>query len=101
LPITRVFWTAVLAAAALAAGHGAAHAGGWRHGRPERNQVDPRRGQVDYIRAGLGPGLQPYTRQGHWGWDHRYPKYPLFHGPVPAGPGDCLYETGLFPWQRG
>ena len=77
------------------------HAGGWHPGPQDRGELVRRRGQYDSIREGLGPGLLPYTRQGHWGIDHRYPKYPPLHAPVPAGPGDRLYESGRFPWQRG
>ena len=29
-----------------------------------------------------------------------FPHLPV-HPPIPPGPGDRLYETGRFPWQRG
>jgi hypothetical protein len=90
-----------LALLGILAQAGLAQAGGWRHGSRGRNQTDPHRGQHDYIRNGLGPDSLPYTRHGLRGWGHKYPTYPLFHAPIPPGPGDCLYETGPFPWQRG
>lgn len=65
------------------------------------DEVDPRRGQYDYVRDGLGPALLPYTHHGHTRLKHRYPAYPLFRSLVPGGPGDHLYETGRFPWRRG
>ncbi|WP_435008838.1 hypothetical protein P12x_000087 [Tundrisphaera lichenicola] len=80
---------------------GPAMAGERRPGHRGRVPVDPRRGPFDFIRGGLGPDLLPFTRKGPRILDHRYPSYPAFHAPVPAGPGDSLYETGQFPWQRG
>jgi len=80
---------------------GLVQGGGWPHAARSRDQPDPHRGQHDYIRDGLGPDLLPYTRHGYPGWGHKYPRYHLFNPPIPAGPGDCLYETGIFPWQRG
>ncbi|GAC1337502.1 MAG: hypothetical protein NVSMB14_04740 [Isosphaeraceae bacterium] len=69
--------------------------------RGSRGQSGPHRSQSRYIHDGLPPGSLPYTRQGLWGWGLHYPGYPLFRAPVPNGPGDCLYETGLLPTRRG
>lgn len=80
---------------------GLIHAGSWKMKPRVWSQGEPHRGQYDSIREGLGPGLLPYISHGPSAPGHRYPKYPLFHAPIPDGPGDRLYETGLFPWQRG
>lgn len=88
-----------LAVLFLSAAAGSVEAGGGR--RHERDGNGPHRSQYRYIRDGLPPGFLPYTRQGLWGWGLRYPSYPLFHGPIPDGPGDCLYETGSLPCRRG
>ena len=77
---------------------------GGHEDRRDRSPVPRHRSQYESIREGLGPDLMPYTRQTHWGYVHRYPKYPhANHSPLPAGPrnGDVLYQTGPLPSRRG
>ena len=84
----------------LAAIGGECRAGGWHRGEMGRGGVDPRRGQKDFIREGLGPRVLPFLSRGRHGLHPAYPALP-FHAEIPPGPGDRLYETGRFPWRRG
>lgn len=92
---------AVLATAALFAIMGSARADHGPHAPQGRPEVDPGRGQRRFIRDGLGPRYLPYIGLGRKHSPRAFPHLPPLHPPIPPGPGDCLYETGRFPWQRG
>lgn len=92
---------AALAAAVLLAFAGSARADHGPHAQQGRARLDPHRGQRGFIRDGLGPRYLPYIGLGHKRAPRGFPYLPVLHPPIPPGPGDCLYETGRFPWQRG